>query len=198
MTSLRNIEPKLVVKLQPFGTERVIHVRIFTDVDSVTKTIQSVCPDISCQSICDCTRFGRYSNDRHRQVLVKLTRSCDVSNILANRGKLSNLPGISIKPLMSPKERKTESILLRERYILITSGTSKSDIKIRRNALYINNTKYGSATDSIFTFCSSPSNTTQTSPVAPCNTSTNAASHEDVTEIHPPIHSIQNVPTSQQ
>ena len=24
MTSLRNIEPKLVVKLQPFGTERVI------------------------------------------------------------------------------------------------------------------------------------------------------------------------------
>ena len=26
MTSLRNIEPKLVVKLQPFGTERVIYV----------------------------------------------------------------------------------------------------------------------------------------------------------------------------
>ena len=25
MTSLRNIEPKLVVKLQPFGTERDIH-----------------------------------------------------------------------------------------------------------------------------------------------------------------------------
>ena len=25
----------------------------FTDVDSVTKTIQSVCPDISCQSICE-------------------------------------------------------------------------------------------------------------------------------------------------
>ena len=48
------------------------------------------------------------------------------------------------------------------------------------------------------TLCSSPSNTTHASPVAPCNTSTNAASHEDVTEIHPPIHSIQNVPTSQQ
>ena len=27
MTSLRNIEPKLVVKLQPFGTERVITVK---------------------------------------------------------------------------------------------------------------------------------------------------------------------------
>ena len=26
MTSLRNIEPKLVVKLQPFGTERVIDI----------------------------------------------------------------------------------------------------------------------------------------------------------------------------
>ena len=122
------------------GTPR--HVRISTDVDSVTKTIQSVCPDISCQSICGCTRLGWYSNDRHRPVLVKLTRSCDVSNILANRGKLSNLLGISIKPLMSHKERNTESILLRERYILINSGTSKSDIKIRRNALYINNTKY--------------------------------------------------------
>ena len=125
------------------------------------------------------------SNDRHRPVLVKLTRSCDVSNILANRGKLSNLPGISIKPLMSPKERNTESILLRERYIVINSGTSRSVIKIRRNALYINNTKYGSVTDSIFTLCSSPSkNTTQASPVAPCNTSTNAASHEDITETH--------------
>ena len=128
-------------------------------------------------------------NDCHRPVLVKLTHSCDVSNILANLDKLSNLPGISIKPQMSPKERNTESILLRERYILINSGTSKSDIKIRRNALYINNTKYDSATDSIFTLCSSPSNTTQASPVAPCNTSTNAASHEDVTETHPPIYS---------
>ena len=32
MTSLRNIEPKLVVKLQPFGTERDIRVCIYTTV----------------------------------------------------------------------------------------------------------------------------------------------------------------------
>ena len=110
------------------GTPR--HVRIGTDTNSVTKTIQSICPELTGQSICDCTRLGKYSNDRHRPVLAKLIRSCDVSNILANRRKLSNLRGISIKPLMTSKERRTESTLLRQRRALIDSGVRKDSIKI--------------------------------------------------------------------
>ena len=38
MTSLRNIEPKLVVKLQPFGTERVIFPLINTS-DTLSKLL---------------------------------------------------------------------------------------------------------------------------------------------------------------
>ena len=133
------------------GTPR--HVRTRTDLNSVTKTIQSICPELTDQSICDCIRLGRYSDDRHRPVLTKLVRSCDASNILANRRKLSNFPGISIKPLMTLKERKTELTLLRQRRALIDSGVSKSSIKIRGNAIYTDNTKHGTASESVFTLC---------------------------------------------
>ena len=64
----------------------------------------------------------------------------DVHSILSQR---SNLPeGIVIKPDMSIAERKSESLLLKERYCLIQSGTDKRDIKIRLPILYFRGKKY--------------------------------------------------------
>lgn len=58
-----------------------------------------------------------------------------------------DLPGIGIKPEMSRKERKTESMLVQERWKLISTGTERQNIKIRGNTLYANKTKYGSVVD---------------------------------------------------
>ena len=68
----------------PNGSPR--HVRISKDMDSVYGAIQSLCPNLSDQSICDCSRLGKYSVTRSRP---ELARSCDVSLILSSRDKLS-------------------------------------------------------------------------------------------------------------
>ena len=83
----------------PKGTH--IHSRVSNDVKLVSTTIQSICPDVSEQSICDCTRLGKYSSERTRPVLVKLSRACDVHSILSSRHKLahSESNNVSINPL---------------------------------------------------------------------------------------------------
>ena len=139
------------LKESPKGTPK--YNRICNDVKSVSETINSLCPELTEQSVCDCVRLGKYSIERSRPVLVKLARSCDASNILANRHKLSKFPNVSIKPHMSVSERVTESTLLKERRVLINSGVDKSTIKLRGNCLYINKAKHGTANGSNFTPC---------------------------------------------
>ena len=105
--------------------------RTISDSNSASLAIQSICPEISQQSVRDCSRLGKYSQDHHRPrpVLVRLTRTCEVASILSNRRKLVSTPDISIKPHMSFKEKQIESILLRERRTLIDNGVDKKSIK---------------------------------------------------------------------
>ena len=133
------------LKESPKGTPK--YNRICNDVKSVSESINSLCPELTEQSVCDCVRLGKYSIERSRPVLVKLARSCDASNILANRHKLSQFPSMSVS------ERVTESTLLKERRVLINSGVDKSTIKLRGNCLYINKAKHGTANGSNFTPC---------------------------------------------
>ena len=86
--------------------------------------------DIYPMSVRDCSRLGKFKvNSRYpRPILVKLTYSMDVHSILS---QWSNLPeGIVIKADMSIAEQKSESLLLKEQYCLIQSGTDKPNIKI--------------------------------------------------------------------
>ena len=129
-----------------------MHKRLSDDIKSVSETVHSICPDLSSQSICDCTRIGKYSEERTRPVVARLTRVQDVYKILANRHKLPRSPNnvksyVSIKPFMTKTERLTESTLLKERRALIESGTDRRDIKIRGNSLYVNNRKFGTANE---------------------------------------------------
>ena len=132
------------------GTPR--HVRMNHDMKSVSEIIQSICPDITCQAIRDSVRLGRYTEGRNRPLLAKLNRSCDVLSILASRQKLvqSETPGVFIKPHQSPHERSTEATLLRQRRLLIKSGTDKKDITIHGNSIFVRKSKYGSANASDF------------------------------------------------
>ena len=126
------------------GTPR--HVRTSNDMKSVSDIIQGICPDIPSQAIRDSVRLGRYTEGRNRPLLAKLNRSCDVLSILASRQKLaqSETPGVFIN------ERSTEATLLRQRKLLIESGTDKKVIRIRGNSIFVRKIKYGSANASEF------------------------------------------------
>ena len=134
----------------PKGSPR--HVRLSHDTDLACKTIKSVCPDLSDYAVCDCVRIGKYSDQRSRPLIVRFARSCDAVNVLSNRHRLSKVdcPNVSLKPFMSIAERKTESILLKERRALIDSGVERKYIKIRGNSIYVNNIKVGSANKDSF------------------------------------------------
>ena len=149
------------------------------DMDSVTSIAKSACPTLTEQSICDCTRLGKYSPDRHRPLLVKLTRSCEAATILANRIKVQ-APGIFIKPHLTQQERANEIILLRERRSLINSGITKHNIKIRGNSIYVNNRRHGSATASGFTPCNYPTPAaTNTQSISDLSTAQNVNSNTE-------------------
>ncbi len=75
------------------------HKRVLNDHSDASTILSTADPSTS---IRDCFRFGPYKSDRKRPVLVKLTRSCDTTSILSKRNNL----GISIKPDLSPEERK--------------------------------------------------------------------------------------------
>ncbi len=120
----------------PQGTSH--QVRLDSDQKQVISVLSSLMPDISKLSVRDCTRMGKYSPShvRPRPLLVKLLRTTEVSVILSNRSKLTKSK-VYIKPYMTPSERNSRSILLKERKSLISSGASPKDIKIKSNKLLL-------------------------------------------------------------
>ncbi len=122
-----------------------------SDQKQVISVLSSLVPDISKLSVRDCTRMGKYSPShvRPRPLLVKLLRTTEVSVILSNRSKL-NKSKVYIKPYMTPSKRNSESILLKERKSLISSGANPKDIKGKSNKLLLNGSVYGSVQGSSF------------------------------------------------
>ncbi len=126
------------------------HIRLSEDSGAVASLIQKIDDSIPAQSIRDCVRLGKYNEKKHRPILVKLTRTCEVSSILAGRKNLRASPGFSIKPDMSKAERLIESTLLKKRWELIQSGTERKDIKIKGITIWVKNMKYGSVINSAY------------------------------------------------
>ena len=134
----------------PKGSPR--HERISYDTDLACKTIQSICPELREYAVCDCSRIGKYTEERSRPLMIKFVRSCDAATVLANRHKISKSDHskVFLKPYMTVAERKTESILLRQRRALIESGVERKLIKIRGNSIFVNKRKVGSANENTF------------------------------------------------
>ena len=57
--------------------------------------------------------------------------------ILGKRFKLSSLSGVYIKPDFSPKERATETMLLKERKLLIAAGTEKKSNQNKKSYILL-------------------------------------------------------------
>ena len=131
----------------PEGTSK--SARLSSDLRESTLVLSSIVPGLSDSSIRDCFRLGKFFAGRHRPLLVKFTRSCDVATALSNQSKLSagDFPGVYIKPDLSHKARR---ILLKERWNLIESGVAWASIKFQGSSLFVNNLLFGSVTDAGF------------------------------------------------
>ena len=125
----------------PKGTAKTV--RFKNDLDRVSSILSGLDNVIQAQSVSDVVRLGKYNHERTRPrpILVKLLRSVDVSTVLTRRRLLPVV--YRIKLFLSQKERLCESMLLKERWLLIQSGTNRSSIKIKNNiSLLVDNKLY--------------------------------------------------------
>ena len=130
------------------GTPR--NERLAHDLDKVTNLVTQGENSVSPLSIRDLLRLGKYHDQSKnpRPILVKLNRTMDVTTLLT---KARSLPKENkIKPDMTQEERLIESLLLKERWSLIQSGTERKAIRIRTNKIFVNNRLHGQIVDSSF------------------------------------------------
>ncbi len=90
-------------------------------------------------SIQDCIRLCKYTGEKHRLILVKLSRTCEVSSLLSQRKKLKRVGLVRQSKL---GKRINNQLIMKSRWDFIQSGTNRKDIKIRGN--YVNNLGKGS------------------------------------------------------
>ena len=150
--------------------------RASRDLNSVTSILSNIESSVTSHSVRDCHRLGKFSeaSNRPRPILVELNQAHEVTSILSKRGSLKG-SHIVIKPDMSPSERNTEQILLKQRWSLIQSEAADSQsIRIRGSRLLINGRVHGQVIDSHY--CTHPLLSDHVSPhldalASPINTS---------------------------
>lgn len=102
----------------------------------------------------DCRRLGQYVQSRaesHPQpVLITLGSVFEVNYFLAHIPSTSG-SSVSVRRDLSPEDRALRSILLKERWKLIESGTDRGKIRIRNSSLFVDGEVFGTVVDSTFT-----------------------------------------------
>jgi len=133
------------VQESPSSTPRFAKFKL--DLEKVLPILNIIDTSIGESSISDIHRLGKFSADNSppRPLLVKFLRALDASTVLLDKSKIKN--PIQIKPNMTPEERKTESILLHERWNFIQQGIDSKAIKLRNRQILISNQLYGKVTD---------------------------------------------------
>ena len=122
------------------------------DIEIVGELLSWLDPIVTTSLIVESFRLGRYSDEKARPLLVKLTHPNDVQTILMARKKLASRPEIAIKPDMSVEDRKVES-LLKERRLLIDHGIDRSDIRISGNSICVKKHRHGVIIEGAFLMC---------------------------------------------
>ena len=114
-----------------------------SDLTSVVNVLSSLDSSIQSQSIKDCFRLGKFSSgaSRPRPILIKFVRVADVASILAKR-KIYPTPTQSNRTYLLTNVCN-ESVLLRERWSLIQTGTSRNHMRIRGLSTYVHGKLHG-------------------------------------------------------
>ena len=112
--------------------------RLSRDEAAIVQSFQDQIPSFCAMCIRDSFRLGKYteSNSHPRPILVSLNRVADVNLVLSKRSSFPSV-GLRVKPDLSPEERHIESLLLKERRLLIDKGTDRGLMKLHRNCLYV-------------------------------------------------------------
>ena len=134
---------------QPQGTSRSVRFR--SDHNKVSDILSNIERESShCSQMCDCFQLGKYSPDCRsaRPILVTLSSTVDVSNILSNCHSLPSY--ISIHPDQSPQQRKVCGIFLKERRRLLDDGVDRSSIKISNSQIYVSCRLAGRVRNGVF------------------------------------------------
>ena len=114
------------------------------DLEKVASVLSLSEATVSTSSIRDHFRLGKFCehSSKPRPILVKFVRAADASRVLS-MSRLLKKP-VFVKPDLSPSQRVRDSILLKERWSLITDGMPRASIKIRDSKLYVNQALFGS------------------------------------------------------
>ena len=127
-----------------------LHERLRLDHASISSVLQSAGPNLSTVSVRDCQRLGPYKDQPSRPcpLLVKFNSSRDVLSVLSARSKLTSVDGshLHVKNDLTKEQRHLESILLKERWSLLTCGVDRKSVRIKDQKLYINSKLHGQAT----------------------------------------------------
>ena len=85
----------------------------------------------------DCRRLGKYQQGSHRPILATFGSTAEVDRVLSSSRSFPQ--SISIRPDLSPKNRKARFLLLKERRRLIDSGVDRLSIRIKDAGIYVDN-----------------------------------------------------------
>ena len=140
--------------------------RVKQDIKGVLTAFAPVNDQLDPNAIKDCFRLGKYNSNhtRPRPLMVKFLRTIDAAHILSNR-KLLQSP-VYVKPDLTPEERKTESLLLKERRVLIDKGVTRNRIKLRNSQLFVDNQLHCAVQSSKIQFSALPSNNESNTPMS--------------------------------
>ena len=118
--------------------------RFAHDLNEVVNILSLVDDSIQSHSVKDLRRLGEYKgkNGKPRAVLVKMIRAADASCILS---KKQSVPSpFSVKQDIPWEERQRRKTLMNERWTLIQTGVLRSDIRVRKHSILVENKVYGS------------------------------------------------------
>ena len=124
----------------PKGTSR--RDREKRDFDKDLEVISKLDPQISLSSVKDHLRLGKFDPEsaHTRRILVKFLRASEAASVLSK--PVGVKAPLSIKPDLSPQDRRRDSALMKERWALIQSGVNTSEIKIKGFRLLVCNKVY--------------------------------------------------------
>ena len=134
---------------RPHGTSWVVRTRL--DFDSISCQLTGLTGDDRFStSIWDCRCLGKYnqSSSHPRPILVTLNSTVAVSSVLLLCSSL-NSP-VSIRPDLTPSDRLSRGLLLRERQSLLDASTDRNSIKIRGSGLYVSDRLVGKVKNGVY------------------------------------------------
>lgn len=100
----------------------------FQEVNTIISSLNSTL----LSSVRDCSRLGKYNSSTTRPLLVKFNSRQSIHSILKLSSQLPT--GVNVKHQLSFHDRQINSVLLKERYRLVSQeGIDKSTITSRKN-----------------------------------------------------------------